>query len=310
MPQRSRGCQSRCLPRTIRSALCRSRGHDLLSGRDINQAPASPAPLNPRPVPQFGDIIALESRSRSLYNSMQVKFQQRPMAGLSVLAAYTLGNSTDDGSVFFSSAGDPNFPQDSNDPAAEHGRSNFDARHRFSTSFFYELPFGRGRTRAGGSDWWAGLVSGWQVAGVLTLQSGRPFTVALLPEIDNSNTGRAALGFGANDRPNVVGDPSVSAPSSAQWFDPGAFAFPAFGRFGDAGRNILDGPGYQSLSLALIRRIPLSDDVDLRFRLEAFNAFNHVNLDLPDAFLGSPTFGRILSAGEARRLQIGVKVVF
>ena len=148
------------------------------------------------------------------------------------------------------------------------------------------------------------------VAGIFTAQSGPPFTVAILPEIDNSNTGRAALGFGANDRPNLVGDPSLSTRSSSVWFATDAFAFPAFGSFGDAGRNILDGPGFQNLNLAVLKRVPIGEGVDLQLRLEAFNVLNRVNLDLPDGFLGSPTFGRILSAGQARRLQLGVKLIY
>ena len=296
--------------RMVEAAYVGSRGSNLIGARDINQAEPSSQPLNLRPVPQFADIVTLESRGTSLYNSLQVKFQQRLSSGLSVLSSYTLGKSTDDVSNFFSSAGDPNFPQDSNNPEAEHGRSNFDVRHRFSLSFSYDLPFGRGRPFLAERGWVSRLLENWQFASIVTLQSGRPFTVALLPEIDNSNTGRAALGFGANDRPNLVGDPSVSDPSANRWFDTGAFAFPPFGSFGDAGRNIVEGQGFQNVNVALLKHVPLREGVRLQFRLEAFNAFNHVNFDLPDSFLGSPTFGRILSSGTQRRLQLGLKLLF
>jgi hypothetical protein len=84
---------------------------------------------------------------------------------------------------------------------------------------------------------------------------------------------------------------------------------PAFGSFGNAGRNILEGPGYKNFSLGVTRLIPLGD-ARLQLRLEAFNLFNTDNFDLPDAFLGSPTFGRILSAGSPRRVQFGVKALF
>ena len=129
-----------------------------------------------------------------------MKFQQRFDRGLSLLSAYTFGKSTDDASGFFASAGDPNFPQDSQNPEAEKGRSGFDLRHRFSLSFAWELPFGRVGASLGPSH-----SATWSCRGSSRSRAGAPFTVALLPEFDNSNTGRSTLGFGANDRPNLVG---------------------------------------------------------------------------------------------------------
>ncbi len=293
--------------RSIEVAYVGSRGSHLLRGRDINQAAASPNPLNLRPNPLFADIVSLESRGRSRYHALQITGEQRYRGGLSVLTAYTLGKSEDDGSGFFSSAGDPNFPQDSNSPDAEFGRSNFDARHRLSVSFAYELPYGRNQGDTGGL---ASVFGDWQLAGVVSAQSGNPFTVALLPEIDNSNTGRAALGFGANDRPDLVGTAETSSPTPEAWFNTDAFAFPTFGTFGDSPRNGVEGPGFANVNLALLKRIGLSDAADLQLRLEAFNLFNRTNFNLPDAFLGSPTFGQILSAQPPRRLQLGVKVLF
>ena len=139
--------------RAVEIAYVGSKGHNLLTARDINQADASPNPFNPRPNPAFGDIIAQESSATSRYDALQLRVQQRTLGGLSLHAAYTFGKSTDDASDFFTSAGDPNFPQDSNKPRAERGRSNFDVRHRFSTSFSYALPFGPGRRFASGDGW-------------------------------------------------------------------------------------------------------------------------------------------------------------
>jgi hypothetical protein len=144
----------------------------------------------------------------------------------------------------------------------------------------------------------------------VTLQSGRPFTVALIRELDNSGTGFSALGFGANDRPNLVGDPSLSSRTAERWFNTAAFAFPPRGSFGNAGRNILDGPGYQSVNASLIKNTHLSERFNLQFRAEAFNLFNHPNFDLPDNFMGSPTFGQITSARDPRHLQFGLKLLF
>jgi hypothetical protein len=287
-----------------------SKGTKLLTARDINQPRPSTLPFVLRPVAQFDDINLIESRGNSNYHSLQVRLQQRLTRGLALLSSYTYAKSIDDASNFFTSAGDPNFPQDSRNLRLERGRSNFDVRHRLSTSFSYELPFGRGRRFLGDDGFVTKLVSGLQFNGIVTLQSGRPFTVALLSDIDNSNTGRSSLGFGANDRPNVVGDPTAGNRTPERWFNPAAFAFPAFGTFGNAGRNILDGPGYRNINASLIKNTPLSERVNLQLRLEAFNLFNHPNFNLPDNFLGSPTFGRILSAGDPRHLQFGAKLLF
>ena len=295
--------------RTIEVAYVGSKGTNLIRGRDVNQADPSPQPFNARPNPQFADIIAIESQASSRYDSLQLRFQQRSLNGLTVLSSYTFGKSRDDASGFFTSTGDPNFPQDSNNPAAEYGRSGFDIRHRLSLSFTYELPF-RTNQAAAGESWVSLTLGNWHVAGIVTLQSGQPFTVALSREFDNSNTGRTALGFGFNDRPNLVGDPMLVNPSAAAWFNTAAFALPSFGTFGNAGRNILEGPAFKSVSLALHKLVSAGADVRVQVRIEAFNLFNQVNLRLPDNFLGSPSFGQILSAGDPRRLQVGLKLLF
>ena len=296
--------------RVVELAYVGSKGTKLITARDINQPRPSPAQFNPRPVPQFDDITFEESSANSNYNSLQVRFQQRLDFGLSVLSSYTWSKSIDNASSFFSSAGDPNFPQDSFNTAAERGRSNFDVRHRLSLSYGYDFPCGKGRTFLANSKWLSTILTGWQTFGIVTLQSGRPFTVALLSEIDNSNTGRSTLGFGANDRPNVVGNADVSRRTPDRWFNTSAFAFPAFGSFGNAGRNILEGPGFKNFNASLLKTTKLKEGLDLQFRAEAFNLFNHPNFNLPDNFLGSPTFGQILSAQSPRHIQFGLKLLF
>ncbi len=298
--------------RAFEIAYVGSRGHDLIAARDINQPDPIPTlpGANLRPNPFFQDVTFIESRSSSRYNALQLKFEQRLDRGASLLSVYTLGKSTDDASGFFASTGDPNFPQDSRTPEAEYGRSSFDVRHRFSLSFGWELPLGSGRRWLSDGGGWSSILREMELQGILTLQSGRPFTVALLPELDNSNTGRSTLGFGANDRPNVVGNPSLDNPSPERWFNTSAFVAPPFGSFGDTGRNILEGPGYQNLNLALHKHLLLGEDMRLQLRGEAFNLLNHANFKLPDAFVGSPTFGQIVSAHSPRRYQFGVKLIF
>ncbi len=287
-----------------------SKGSKILSARDINQPDASPQRPNLRPVPQFADIILSESRGNSSYNSFQFRFQQRFAADFSALISYTLGKSLDEASTFFSSSGDANFPQNSSNLKAERGRSNFDVRQRFSTGFSYSLPVGYGRIFLANYGFLSTLLEGWSVHGITTLQSGRPFTVALLSEIDNSNTGFASLGFGANNRPNRISSGELQDPTPDKWFDTSAFAFADYGSFGNSGRNILDGPGFKDVSLSLIKASQIREDFYLQFRVEFFNSFNHVNFDLPDNFLGSPALGSISSAQNPRRIQFGLKLIY
>ena len=154
-------------------------------------------------------------------------------------------------------------------------------------------------------------LGGWQTFGIWSFQTGRPFTVALLPDLDNSNTGRSMLGFGANDRPNVLRQPGslralrrngglTRPPSQSRPTAPSATRDATSSR----------GRGYQNISVSLIKNTKLKEGVALQFRAEAFNLLNHANLDLPDIFVGSPTFGRISSAQNPRRVQFGIKLLY
>ncbi len=296
--------------RLLEAAYVGSKGTKQLTARDINQPAPSPVTPNLRPNLLLADIDLLESRSNSSYQSLQARFQQYLSGGVSVLASYTFSKSIDDASSFFTSAGDANFPQDSALVAAERGRSNFDVRQRLTASYSWALPFGRGRKWLTGDGPATVLFGGWQTFGIWTFQTGRPFTVALLPEVDNSNTGRSILGFGANDRPNLARNAALNERTPERWFDTDAFTMPRFGAFGNAGRNILDGPGLQTINVSLLRDFTLGEGLALQFRAESFNLLNRANFDLPDIFFGSPTFGQISSARHPRRIQFGLKVLF
>jgi hypothetical protein len=287
-------------PRVLEIAYVGSKGTHLIDSRNINQPQPSVNLENPGPNPNFSEIDILESAANSTYNSLQARLQQRLWRGLSLLASYTYAKSIDDASGFFSTTGDPNFPQNAYDLRAERGRSDFDIRRRFAFSYADDLPFLK-RHR------WIG---GWRSFGVLTFQTGRPFTVALLPDDDNSNTGISQLGFGANDRPNVVGNPALANPSPREWFNAAAFAAPPYGSFGNAGRNILNGPGMQAVNVSIVKNTALAERLNAQFRAEFFNALNRTNFNLPDNFLGSPTFGQVVSAQDPRRIQFALKFLF
>jgi hypothetical protein len=154
------------------------------------------------------------------------------------------------------------------------------------------------------------VLGGWQTHGIWTFQTGRPFTVALPSELDQSNTGRTSLGFGANDRPDILGDARAGGGTPERWFNPAAFALQPYGTFGNAGRNILDGPGLASMNLAVHKIFAVTEAASLQFRAEAFNALNRANFNQPEIFLGGAGFSSITSAQNPRLLQLGLKLVF
>ncbi|MBL0156959.1 MAG: hypothetical protein IPP47_07645, partial [Bryobacterales bacterium] len=193
MQQWSFGCSNRLAPGGWWSSnYAGSKGTRLYGARDINQP--GPPPQRRTCAPTTSSTTSTGwSRSNSSYHSCKASARQQLRRGLTFFAGYTWAKSIDDASGFFPSAGDPNFPQDSRNLSAERGRSNFDVRHRLAASASWLI--GRGFT----------------LNGILTMQSGRPFTVALPSGLDNSGTGRSSLGFGANDRPSVSGDASPPA---------------------------------------------------------------------------------------------------
>jgi len=277
-----------------------SKGTRLIDSRNINQAAPSTNPNALPPNPYFADVDIIESNANSIYHSLQARFEQRLSKGLSALASYTYSKSIDDASGFFTTTGDPNFPQNSYDLSAERGRSDFDIRQRLTLSYAYDLPFAKGHR-------WLG---GWQSFGVLTFQSGQPFTVMLVEDNDNSNTGFSNLGYGANNRPNVVGNPHLANPGAQEWFNTNAFAVAPYGTFGNAGRNILSGPGLETIDFSVVKNTRVSERLNVQFRAEFFNLLNHTNFNLPDNFLGDSTFGQVTSAQDPRRLQLALKFLF
>jgi hypothetical protein len=157
------------------------------------------------------------------------------------------------------------------------------------------------------------LFGGWQLNGIATYNSGTPFTVSDSANVALQANSPPISGFPAS-RPNLVGDPDAGPRTVDEWLSRSSFERLSLqtqaGQFGNAGRNIARGPSYANVDLSFVRDFDLSTDTRLQFRAEVFNAFNRVNLGLPVADLNSPSFGRILSAGPARLMQFGVKLIF
>jgi hypothetical protein len=287
-----------------------SKGTSLVTKRNLNQPAPGAGEINlRRPIPGFSDILQVSADAFSSYHSLQVRTEKRYERGLSLLATYTYSKSLDNSSSFLESEGDDNTPQNSFNLAAERGLSNFDLRHRFSGNFIYDLPIGSDQHfKVPGRHWVRAVLDHWQVSGIVTFQSGQPFTPRL--GTDNSNTGNVG-GYFAHDRPNVNGNPQLQNPTPERFFNVMAFTVPQRYIFGNAGRNILSGPGFSNVNLALLKDIPFSGDRALQFRAEIFNFLNHPNFLLPESFVDNPaTFGRILAAAPARQIQFGLKYMF
>jgi hypothetical protein len=282
---------------TLTAAYAGSKGTHLIRSRDINQPKPGPGGVSGRaPYQGFSNIMMVESGSNSNYHSLQASFN-RPLArGLSLLASYTLSKSIDDTSAFLSTIGDKNFPQDSSNFRAERAVSSFDVHQRATLAYSYALP---GRQR------WT---RGWELRGIVAAQTGQPFTPLL--QFDNSNTGNTGGNFGS-DRPNLLSSPAVAHPSPQKWFNTSAFAIPAPYTFGNAGRNILRGPGLVSVDASLARRFRIGDRAALIVEAQAFNLLNRTNFDLPQNYADDPTsFGEIFSAKAPRQAQFAVRLQF
>ena len=275
-----------------------SKGTDLPRSLDINQPLLpGPSPISSRaPYPDYSNILETESGGNSEYQSLQISFRRQFSTRLSMLAAYTFSKSIDDTSSFLPESADQNFPQDSHNYRLERALSSYDMPNRATIALLYRIP--------GASPW----TRGFELSSIITAQSGQPFTPEL--STDNSNTGNTGGNFGI-DRPNVVGNPALSNPSPQEWFNVNAFAEPPQYTWGNAGRNILRGPGLSTTDLALRRNFILREGVRLTVEAQSFNLFNRVNFSQPDAFADQPlTFGKIFSAGAPRQIQFALRVAF
>ena len=254
-----------------------------------------------REVPELAGIRAIRFDGKSIYHAVTFKGVRRLSNGVSFNVAYTLSKSRDDASSPGATAFESNVPQDvRNIFPGENALSSFDHRHQFVSSGTYTIPFYRG---AGG--WKEAVLGGWRLNGILTLQSGAPFTVNLSE--DNAN-----IGAGPAQRPNLSGDPHLQGDRRTpdRWFNTGAFSLPDPFTFGSAGRNPVFAPGLANLDMSLQKDLMFSNGTRLEFRWEVFNVLNRANFDVPNRFFGSPNFGRIFSAQQAREMQFGLRYSF
>jgi hypothetical protein len=359
----------------VEVAYAGSAGHRLPLLRDISQCPQSAFLANPLAcifsTNSFAHLSILDQDNvaNSIFNSLQVRVATRSFHGLEFHAFYQLAKSIDDASslqpqVFLASpqfaslavalladspydfveannispalstqgnlplvTTRPRLPQDSGNLAAERGRSDFDMRHRFVVDYVYTIPR------------WAPVIgSGWQVAGITTVQSGQPFTVY-------------SDYFGIPLRPNTREPVPTNMNNPEAAIDGGtAFGFPGSSfdltptfqlQPGSLGRNAFTGPKFINFDFSVMKDTHLTERTNLQFRAEFFNLFNNANFHQPysrtsiffgalpgfaqiipglcrvtngarlgTCYLPDPFFGKILQAFSARQVQFALKLVF
>jgi len=254
-------------------------------------------------------ITERDSSSNSIYHALWITANKRISHGLQFNASYTFSHSIDDNSRNAETI----VMQDSTNVAGERGSSDFDVRHRFIVNTIYDLPFKRNR-----------LVGGWQLASIITAQSGNPFNVVVASASIN--------GVSSTVRPNISGKINVTG-DPANWFDltsaAAALSLPG-NAFGNLGRNAFIGPGFTDVDASIVKNTKLTERLNLQFRADAFDLFNHPNFAQPGPFSGftssvvslpinpaTSTFGKITAtrfpvadSGSSRQLQLALKLQF
>jgi hypothetical protein len=284
----------------VSAAYIGTKADDLPTTRQINPAVFSPTATlatrqQNRLYPEFESISSFDPIGRSRYNGLELTANKRFSGGYSILASYTFSKAMDN-----TSSDDGFSAQDHLNPEDTWGLADPDQRHRVVSSFVWELPSPTARAAKA-------VLGGWQFNGIVTLASGTPFSITTGRDtMLNFNTARANV----SGNPNLPTDRSRAELLQGFYFNPDAFSIPATGTLGNTPRNFLVGPGSKNVDLSLFRAFAIRQGFNVQFRLEAFNAFNFVNLGNPRANIGAANPGRIDTAGDARVMQVGFRMTF
>lgn len=282
---------------------------------DINANPLnSTNKYNNRLTTSLGEIQYLTDSGYSNYNSMQLKVTKKETHNLSFLASYTYSHNLDNGPAPFNLGHINNDnPQSPYNLLAEYASADSDLRHNFVFSGLWYLPIGRGQRYF--SSWGPvtnAILGGWQLNSIYRMQSGTPVNVI---------RGNDPTGVLPGLRPDLVGNPNLPRGSRtlAQYFNTNAFSNARFTganqlASGDAGRNVVVGPGYINLDASLFKEVPVTERATLQLRIEAFNTLNTPHFANPDGNMSDGSFGEIIreAAGSDsnRVMQLDVKILF
>jgi hypothetical protein len=273
-------------------------------------------------------IETFRSNAQSNYDSLQVRLEKRYSHGLQFEAAYTFAHALDNASsASLGSVNNGDF-QDQRYPNQNYGNADFDVRQRLVFSYLYDLPFGR--SRAFGKDA-SGVVNqiigDWQMTGVLSAATGNYYTATDINDVSVSGSDcGGTVGYYCS-RPARVGNPNAKPCIPGTLFNTCAFAddntnpgIVPLGTFGNAGRNIIEGPGYTTWDTSLVKQFAITEQKHLEFRAEFFNVLNHVNYlfgqfgaisaEPTPLEMGQSGFGYPLAARAPRQIQVALKFYF
>lgn len=265
-----------------------------------NQAPN----IQIYPYPTFSNLSVGKDIGNSNYNGMVATYKYVSHRGYFLQASYTVSKSLDDMSGFFGSSGSLSTISNGKDINLDRGPSDFDTRQRFSAVYNMDVPVGTNHRLFGGTNAFDRyVIGGWQASGIVSVQTGQPFTVY--------DTAADFSGFNQlADRPDVL----MSGPLPTNYSNPDAAfntayfsATPPTGRTGTSGRNQYYGPGLANWDLTALKTIPLGTErVRLTFRADFFNVLNHTNFAEPVHNESSSTFGKITgTVGSAVATSVG-----
>lgn len=289
-------------------------GHQLYIRNDINRFTGDRASLKVgahRFNTEWGQTTYVQNGSNSIYHGLNVQLQKRYTRGYMFTVNYTFGKALD-------TVSDPGLGDYSNISNAlytgtmdvgnahlDRGPSDFDVRHRLTLNGVWDLPVPKFGT------WIDRIIGGWQLNGLASMQSGRPFSVVCT----NINTCDYNGDGNAFDRPNTPAFGNTKAGLSRSDYINGIFKVsdfpvPTFGTDGNLGRNTFRGPGFAQVDTSLFKKIPIRERMTLQFRAEVFNLFNRVNLYLPSSSMTGAFFGRSTTAFPSRQMQFALKLLF
>ena len=246
----------------------------------------------------LGTLFQIQHIGNSIYHSLQVKAEKRLTQRGSFLASFVWAKSIDDADTQIPGQFESFGAQDERNLRLERGLSFFDVRRRLSGGYSYAIPT---------APFAAPVVRNWSLSGTLTFQDGTPLNpVYFASDFANSGT---------PNRPNVVLGQPVLLPAGQRnadhFYNANVFSAPAPYTFGNAGRDILPGPGNAVVDVALERRFAVREGKTVELRAETFNLLNHPNIGIPGPYPDfGPFFGKAFSSGDPRRMQFGLKFAF
>lgn len=260
-----------------------------------------------RPYRGYRSITMLQPRYNSNYHSLQMYMQKRFSGASQMSASYTWSKNLTDSQNDRSNA-----PQNTFDFRSEYSRAALDRRHVFTMNYIYELPFFKSQNGFAGK-----VLGGWQANGIVTYNTGLPFTITT-SSYDASGLGNNPAAIAGN-RPNILCDPNSNAPHTLQeWFTKACFQTnPATTPFipvanvpGTAGRGVVQGPSTARVDFTMSKNIRFGETTRLQLRGEAFNVFNHTNFRTIGTNVTLGTYGTVTAVRDPRTIQLGAKLIF